>query len=86
MTGDGITMHIPPECAGQTVEVSFGETPDCAIKRVRDRSDGTTDWYRIRWADAWAAAPDNDDIEFEPWNRAPAMPVEWAKMPKGWEP
>lgn len=63
------TMVVPPECAGQIVEVSYSEgwSTDgyCeAFKRVYDRSDRSEQWY-------YADCSDLDDDAYDPVNRAP---------------
>jgi hypothetical protein len=58
-----IQYHIPPECQGQIVEVSYGCDEDYVYRKTFDRSDRTTTYSRFE--------PFYDD-DFQPWNREPS--------------
>ena len=64
-----MTMHTPPECQGQTVEVSYGWDGANFYRQVHDRSDDTTTWYRAHAASARKYADSGD----EPWNEEPKI-------------
>ena len=59
---------VPPECAGQMVELAYASCSDGIVRRVTDRSDRET---RYEWAD-W----DDVDGEFSPQNVEPTA-SEW---------
>lgn len=59
-------MVVPPECAGQIVEVSYSDAYGAeGYKRVFDRSDRSEQWF-------YADTSDCDDDSWDPVNRAPA--------------
>lgn len=57
-----LTMHIPPVCQGQIVEVAYGLHLGTVYRRVTDRSDSSVEYARSR-----ALADDEGDY----WNREP---------------
>ena len=65
-----LKFHVPPECQGQIVEVSYaGEHPAGIIRRVHDRSDRITSHSVCAWEDF----DGDDDREFDPWNSEPVV-------------
>jgi len=67
-------MHIPPECQGQIVEVSYGDGCDGTVyRRTLDHSDSTEMWERAEYA---ALFPDCACVgdgcpHWSPWNTRP---------------
>lgn len=58
-------MHTPSKNQGQIVEVSYGYGSDgTAYKRVHDRSDRSTQWYRGELD--WDREPEHEDHEAAP--------------------
>lgn len=58
-------FHTPPECRGQTVEVSYGAANETIYKRCTDRSDQSVLVTAYRAPAGWCEG------EFEPWNTIP---------------
>jgi hypothetical protein len=58
-------FNAPPEYQGQTVEVSYGCSPDYIYERRLDRSDRTLEIVAYQH-------PATTD-EWEPWNRRPPL-------------
>lgn len=58
---ESIQWHVPPECGGQIIEVSYCQRGDVMYRRCYDRSDRSVAYAR-RLA---------DDDEPEPWDREP---------------
>ena len=60
-----LTFHVPPECAGQIVEISYCRTPEQIFKRVCDRGSPTSPQYYVSTplvsdeGDYWNGAPEN---------------------------
>ena len=65
-----MTMYTPPENRGQIVDISYGWCDGNLYRRVRDRSDSSTQWYR---------ATDETEINAyvesgsESWNEEPSV-------------
>jgi hypothetical protein len=60
----GIIFHVPPVNQGQIVEVAYGASNGVVIKRIHDRSDKTTSYYRSKmlasdYGDYWNSEPEN---------------------------
>lgn len=64
---DGIRFDIPPENAGQIVEVAYGEWDGVIYRRVHDRSDRTTEIV------AYEPPEDSAEGECQPWNEEPRL-------------
>lgn len=68
-------MHTPPECQGQTVEVSYGWGADGRLYRLScDRSDGTE-----TWAVADRSQSDRLSDGWSPANTAPPLVTRWRR-------
>lgn len=62
-------MHIPPECQGQMVELSYGgDGSGLLFRRAVDRSDREERWFR---AAADECGHEGECGCFEPWNKEP---------------
>ena len=61
---EDLTFHVPPEAAGQTVEIAYAMTDDGdVVRRWRDTSD------RSETAEMFLSPDD----EFSPWNGSPRL-------------
>lgn len=63
-------LHTPPENQGQIVEISYGWHEGDLYKRVYDRSDRSTQWYRAssqRQINRYIASGS------EPWDEEPSI-------------
>lgn len=61
-------MHIPPELAGQTIEVSYGyDHAGYIYRRTLDRFDRSVAWQR-------APLEDISEELSDPWNTIPGVP------------
>lgn len=63
-------MHTPPENAGQIVETSYGWVGSCLYRRVYDRAERSSRWYR---ASDDTEVSDYIESGAEPWNGAPRV-------------
>jgi hypothetical protein len=60
-----LNFTIPPEEGGQLIQCAFAATPDLAVRRTHDQSDGTMVYQIIDW--------DCIHGKFEPWTKTPAI-------------
>ena len=56
-----LTFHVPPECAGQMIEVAYTRTPTQVFRRTRDEQ------QRVSYDVSSPLAADEGDY----WNEAP---------------
>lgn len=71
-------FHTPPINQGQTVEYSYGATPEGVWMRVHDRSDRSEDYYFVPWAKA-KREDARGDTDY--WNRRPLVTdKQWTKV------
>lgn len=60
--------HIPPELAGQIIEVSYAADNGIAYKKILDKSDLSIELYSADLSDCGC---ENECDCFQPWNNVP---------------
>lgn len=68
-------FHTPPRNQGQIVEVSYGASPDFAVMRSYDRSDGDTTYFVAPWTKKLSSWWES----VGPWNDVPPV-TNWRRL------